>query len=78
MTAGPLQAEPMSATGASGTPSVQQQFVGPDQSQSVPPPKDPLGRDPRHYTVKTDPWFIDLTVGTPYQEDDEVKKEEMS
>ena len=78
VTAGPLQAEPMSASGASGTPSVQQPVVGQDPNQPASTPKDQPGRIPRHYTVQTDPWFIDLTVGTPYQEDDEVKKEETS
>ena len=71
---GPQKVEPMSAPGASGTPNVQQASPAPSQNASAKAPSVPPWRDPRQYTVENDPWFIKLTTGVPYKEEEEDQK----
>ena len=73
----PQKVEPMSATGTSGTPNVQQAFAAASQGASAAAPSVPPWRDPTQYTVENDPWFIKITTGVPYKEEEEDRKEDI-
>ncbi len=76
--AGPQKVEPSLAAGPSGMPNAQSAFADPRQQSSFPSSKEPVGSTPYHYSIKTGPWFINMTTGVPFKEDETVKEEESS